>query len=50
MKAKIKTKQSAMSSFKQYQVWQNNMLIKSFYDKNDAINLKNKLNHFYDFT
>jgi len=43
-KATVKTKTAPMEAFTQYQVWNNGVLVKSFYDKKEAVNLRDKIN------
>ena len=47
-KASIKTKKSTLRGFTQYQVWKSNTLVKSFYNKDEAILLRNSLNSGLD--
>jgi len=44
MKAIIKTKSAAIKAFTQYQVKMDGELVKSFYDRKEAVILRNKIN------
>lgn len=44
MKASVKTKMAAISCFTQYQVWQCGFLVNSFFDRKEAVGLRNQIN------